>query len=266
MIGVDVRMRRGGFSLDVRAEIPGPAVVGVAGPNGAGKSTLLHAMAGVQESGGSVTYNGAELRRMPRRERVRAVAYVEQHHGTPPDITVGQLAAMGASAGQGAFWRATAGAPAVDAALGATGLTCLRGRSLRTLSGGQLQRAMIARALAQDSEHVLLDEPTNHLDLRHQHELMLLLREVMRRRGSTVVTAVHDLGLAAAYCDLLLVLDGGRAAAFGPPRDVLTPDLLRGVFGVDGAFEEVAGAPTLVVHGPLPRARDGEAGGSGWIK
>lgn len=253
MIGVDVRVNRGGFSLDVRVEIPGPAVVGVAGPNGAGKSTLLHAMAGVQDAAGEVTYNGVELRRMPRRERVRAVAYVEQHHGAPPDITVGQLVAMGAGAGQGVFWRPAAASPTVDAALDATGMRGLRGRSLRTLSGGQLQRAMIARALAQDSEHLLLDEPTNHLDLRHQHELMLLLREVVQRRGTTVVTAVHDLGLAAAYCDLLLVLDGGRAAAFGPPRDVLTPDLLRGVFGVDGAFEDVAGAPTLVVHGPLPR-------------
>lgn len=261
MIGVDVRVYRGEFSLDVRTEIPGPAVVGIAGPNGAGKSTLLHAMAGVQDSVGAVTYDGAELRRMPRRERVRTVAYVEQHHGSPPDITVSQLVAMGAGAGRGVLWRPATASPAVGAALDATGLRGLRDRSLRTLSGGQLQRAMIARALAQDSEHLLLDEPTNHLDLRHQHELMLLLRDVMVQRGATVVAAVHDLGLAATYCDLLLVLDAGRAAAFGSPGDVLTPELLRGVFGVDGAFEDVAGAPTLVVHGPLARGRGREIGG-----
>ena len=252
MIELNVQTSVQSFQLDVRAEIPTPGIIGIVGPNGSGKSTLLRAMAGVSDTKGSILYNTAPLSSMSRTQRVRTIAYVAQSHGSLPDLTVQQLVDMGQTAAHGLFGRGGGGdVNVVKEALIHSDLLELRDRSLRTLSGGQVQRAMTARALAQNAKFLLLDEPTNHLDLHHQYRLMEMLEHVAKDHGTTVIIALHDLVLAARYCDTVVVMEEGSAVALGSPRATLTPQLLRHTFGVDASFAEADGERSLVVHGPV---------------
>lgn len=216
-----------GVGLDVA---PGETV-GLIGPNGSGKSTLLRCLAGLRTpTSGSVSYDREPIRSWSARRIARQVAFVEQAADTDSDLRVEDVVALGRTPfgdrwrGFGARDRAV-----VAAALARLGLTELRERHWKALSGGERQRAHIARALAQQPYAILLDEPTNHLDVKHQLELLGLLAAT----DQTVLVALHDLSLAARYCDRLLLLHGGRLVAEGPPREVLTPRLLAEVFEVD---------------------------------
>ncbi|MFE9040663.1 ABC transporter ATP-binding protein [Streptomyces sp. NPDC007818] len=205
-------------------------LTGLLGPNGSGKSTLLRVLAGVlAPDTGVVTLDGERLGAVPRRALARRVAVVEQHADTQVDLTVADAVRLGRVPHRRAWSPPTsADEEAVRSALARTGLTDRAHRTWRTLSGGERQRVHLARALAQEPRELLLDEPTNHLDVRHQLDLMDLVSELRL----TCVMALHDLNLAALYCDHVVVLHQGRIAAAGPVAEVLTERLVAEVYGV----------------------------------
>ncbi|WP_110208051.1 ABC transporter ATP-binding protein [Nocardioides daejeonensis] len=207
-------------------------VTGLLGPNGSGKTTLLHLVSGVRRpDSGSVRWGEVDLLAMRTRERARLMALVEQHSGTALELTVRQVVELGRVPHRlraGLPERDVDGPAAVDRAIAATRIEPLVQRPWRQLSGGERQRVHLARALAQEPQLLLLDEPTNHLDLRHQLDFLTRVRD----SGITTVAALHDLELAAAYCDDLVVLDEGRVVAAGPVGEVLTDRLVADVYGV----------------------------------
>ncbi|RJQ90085.1 ABC transporter ATP-binding protein [Amycolatopsis panacis] len=220
--------------------------VGLLGPNGSGKSTTLRAVYQVlKPSAGAVLVDGKPLESMTARTRARAIAAVAQESHTEFDFTVSEVVAMGRLPHHGLLDRMTAGDRQwCDVALAQVGLAHLADRGVLTLSGGERQRVLIARALAQQPRILVLDEPTNHLDIRHQLEILTLVRG----SGLTVLAALHDLNLAAAMCDAVHVLDHGRLVASGTPEQVLTPPLLAEVFGVHAAVvrHPATGRPQLL--------------------
>ncbi|CAL9329075.1 ABC transporter ATP-binding protein [Streptomyces sp. enrichment culture] len=204
--------------------------VGLVGPNGSGKSTVLRCVyRALRPTAGVVRIDGDDLPAMSTRESARRLAALPQESAAEFDFTVAEVVAMGRVPHQGALARDTdEDRRTCAAALDGVGAGHLAGRGFLTLSGGEKQRVLIARALAQQPRVMVLDEPTNHLDIAQQLEVLSLVRG----SGLTVLTALHDLNLAALHCDLLHVVDGGRIVASGAPHDVLTPDLLAEVFGV----------------------------------
>lgn len=205
-------------------------VLALVGANGTGKSTLLRALSGIHRPmAGEVMLDGVDLGRLSARRRARAVTLVGQEESPPVDLLVGEMVALGLTphrppwAGGGAAERA-----AVLEALKQVELDDAVDHPVEQLSGGERRRALLARGLAQRSDLLLLDEPTNHLDLRHQHALLRLVRGL----GKTVVVAIHDLDLAATFCDRIAVLHGGSVLAIGAPGDVLTPSVIHDAFGV----------------------------------
>lgn len=214
----------------VDVSVPAGSTLGLLGPNGSGKSSLLRLLAGLRRpSGGAVLLDGIPLGDWSRRALARRIAVVEQQVGTEVDLTVAEVVALGRTPHRGTWGVPSAeDAQVVVEILEHTGLTALADRRWVTLSGGERQRTQIARALAQRPEELLLDEPTNHLDVAHQFELL----ELVRQLPLTCVVALHDLNLAAMFCDSLLVLSGGRVLAAGSPSEVLTEELVREVYGV----------------------------------
>ncbi|MFJ9637461.1 ABC transporter ATP-binding protein [Streptomyces sp. NPDC101178] len=204
--------------------------VGLVGPNGSGKSTLLRCVyRALRPTAGAVRVGGEDLHALSAREGARRLAALPQEAGAEFDFTVAEVVAMGRMPHQGPMARTTDEdrRRCVDALAG-VGAAHLAERGFLTLSGGEKQRVLIARALAQEPRVLVLDEPTNHLDIAHQLEILALVRA----SGLTVLTALHDLNLAALHCDLVHVIDGGRIVASGAPYDVLTTELLAEVFGV----------------------------------
>ncbi|MEU3605370.1 ABC transporter ATP-binding protein [Streptomyces sp. NPDC035033] len=225
------RTAGGALLLDGVTIAPRPGTLtGLLGPNGSGKSTLLRVLSGVlAPDAGVVTLDGAPLGAVPRRTRARRVAVVAQHADTQVDLTVADAVRLGRVPHRRAWSPATAAdEEAVRSALARTGLADRAHRAWSTLSGGERQRVQIARALAQEPRELLLDEPTNHLDVQHQLELLSLLAGLRL----TSVLALHDLNLAAMYCDHLVVLREGRVVAAGPAAEVLTERLVADVYGV----------------------------------
>ncbi|MEU0476568.1 ABC transporter ATP-binding protein [Streptomyces olivaceus] len=204
--------------------------VGLVGPNGSGKSTVLRCVyRALRPTAGAVRLDGEDLLAMSTRESARRLAALPQEAVAEFDFTVAEVVAMGRVPHQRAVARDTdEDRRACAAALDGVGAGHLAGRGFLTLSGGEKQRVLIARALAQQPRVMVLDEPTNHLDIAQQLEVLSLVRT----SGLTVLTALHDLNLAALHCDLVHVVDGGRIVASGAPHDVLTPALLAEVFGV----------------------------------
>ncbi|MFD6098056.1 ABC transporter ATP-binding protein [Nocardiopsis flavescens] len=238
------RLAGGRLVVDGVTLAPRPGeTVGLLGPNGSGKSTLLRLLSGVlAPSAGVVVLDGRPLGRTARRTVARRVAVVEQHANTSTDLRVRDVVALGRIPHRRPWTPVSAAdGAAVAAALEATGLTGMADRSWHTLSGGERQRAQIARALAQEPGELLLDEPTNHLDIQYQLDLM----ELVVGLPVTTVIAMHDLNLAAMYCDRLLVLRGGRAVAEGTPREVLTPALIGEVYGVRAEVAQGSGHPVI---------------------
>ncbi|MEZ3182710.1 ABC transporter ATP-binding protein [Streptomyces pimonensis] len=227
--GVDGRLILDGVSLAPR---PG-SVTGLLGPNGSGKSTLLRLLAGVlAPASGVVTLDGRPLGDWGRRSVARRVAVVEQHADTLVELTVLDVVRLGRIPHRRAWTPATAAdEEAVRTALERTGLADRADQPWHTLSGGERQRVQIARALAQEPRELLLDEPTNHLDIQHQLDLLNLVAEL----PVTSVVALHDLNLAAMYCDQVVVLRQGRAVAAGTPGGTLTESLIADVYGVRAA-------------------------------
>ena len=225
--------RIGGRALlsDIRLDLPAGQVCALLGPNGAGKTTLLRLLAGLAApSRGAVRLAGQCVCRMDALQRARHIAWVPQHLPADIPLTVAEFVALGRMPHLGAFARPGADdRAAVAAALATVELASSAGKRLEQLSGGEKQRAAIARALAQQAPVILLDEPTNHLDLRHQHQLQQLLRQ-LAGQGRTVVQVLHDLTLAADYADRVALLEGGRLVAVGTPAQALTPERLLAVY------------------------------------
>lgn len=234
----------------VSFDAPAGAFTAIVGPNGAGKSTLLRAIAGIEHRGvGRVRYDGVELLELGRRARARVVALVEQDAVTELPLTGRDVVRLGRSPHESVFGGSDAAADAVvAAALARAGAEAFADRDVTTLSGGERQRVLLARALAQQPRILLLDEPTNHLDLAAQLDMVRLVAE-LTRDGVTVMGAVHDLSLAAAHADAVVVVAEGHVAAHGPTHATLTPDLIHQVFGVRAAWttNPLTGRPLLAV-------------------
>ncbi|MFE9372032.1 ABC transporter ATP-binding protein [Streptomyces sp. NPDC006711] len=228
--------------------------VGLVGPNGSGKTTLLRCVyATLRPTSGRVLLDGADLHALPARARARRLATVPQDADAGGiELSVREIVAMGCSPHH-RFWEADTAADdaLVRDALARLGIANLAARPFPSLSGGERRRALVARALVQQPDLIVLDEPTNHLDIRYQLEVLSLVREL----GTVNLLALHDLNLAAQYCDRLCVLADGRIVAAGAPADVLTPDLLREVYGVeaDVGVHPTTGAPTVVYLPPTRR-------------
>ncbi|MFJ4839569.1 ABC transporter ATP-binding protein [Streptomyces sp. NPDC088746] len=221
----------GRIVLDGVSIAPPPGTtVGLLGPNGSGKTTLLRVMAGVIAPGaGVVTLDGRTLAETGRRGVARRVAVVDQHAVTQVDLSVLDVVRLGRIPHRRAW---SAPGPEDDAAvreaLARTGLADRAAQSWHTLSGGERQRVQIARALAQQPRELLLDEPTNHLDIQHQLELLSLVAAL----PVTAVVALHDLNLAAMFCDRVTVMKEGRVVAGGTPSEVITEELIADVYRV----------------------------------
>lgn len=245
--GARVALRRCDLSL------ASGELVAIVGPNGAGKSTLVRVLAGLlRPSAGRVRIDGVDLARIDRARIARRIAVVPQVFDTLFPFSVREVVGLGRTARLGLIGRATAAdAMAVDRALRELDLVGLAERPIDALSGGERQRAVLAMALAQESDVLLLDEPTVHLDPAHQIETLDLVRRLVRDRRLIVATVLHDLNLAAAVASRIVVVAGGRIVQDGPPALVLNDDLIRSVFGV--RLVVVPGDPPVI----LPRV-DGQ--------
>ncbi|MGO2660144.1 ABC transporter ATP-binding protein [Mycetocola reblochoni] len=241
---------------EVTLELPRGRFTAVIGPNGSGKSTLLSCLARQMPHTGSVLLDGAEAGTIPRKAFARRVAFLPQSPTAPDGVIVRGLVERGRGPHRSPFapLRAADHA-AVDAALSRLGLDELADRPLSSLSGGQRQRAWIALVLAQDAPVLLLDEPTAFLDLAHQAALLELARS-LAGEGRTIVAVLHDLNLATAFADEIVVLGGGGVRAQGAPAEVVTPALLGEVFALhsDVIDDPVTGAPVIL---PRPAATAG---------
>jgi iron complex transport system ATP-binding protein len=243
----EVRWEPGGLPIvaGVTLSVVRGGVLGLVGPNGSGKSSLLRLLAGLRRgTGGAVLLDGRALSEVPRREVARRIALVAQHADTDTDLTVREVVRLGRTPHRGPWdgWT-EADEAAVEGALERTGMAGRAGQAWATLSGGERQRAQIARALAQGPSELLLDEPTNHLDIRHQIDLLRLLG----RLGTSTVIALHDLDHAAAFCDRIAVMEEGRLVAQGAPTEVMTPQMIRQVFGVEAVIHrrDAGGRPRV---------------------
>ena len=215
---------------DVSLAVEPGSIVGLIGPNGSGKSTLLRCIyRALKPDSGSITLDGNDLIRMDSRETARRVAVVLQEYPSDFQFTVGEIVSMGRNPHKGMFDRDTPDDRGIIRdSLARVGLAGFSHRNFNTLSGGEKQRVIIARTLAQQASFLVLDEPTNHLDIRYQLETMELVREL----GLTTLAALHDLNIAADYCDLVHVIEQGRIVASGSPSEVLQPDIIEEVFRV----------------------------------
>lgn len=237
--------------LDYAVE-PG-LISAIIGANGCGKSTLLRALARVvSPADGSVLLDGAELHARPAKAVARIIGLLPQSPLVPEGVSVHDLVRRGRHPHLSLLQRWNSDdTAAVREALILTGMEELADRPVDELSGGQRQRAWIAMALAQDPKILLLDEPTTYLDIAHQVEVLDLLTDINRARGTTVVMVLHDLNLAARYADRLVAVVDGRIHSVGSPRDVVTREYVREVIGLRSQIiqDPVSGAPIVVPMG-----------------
>ncbi|MGN7067959.1 ABC transporter ATP-binding protein [Micrococcus luteus] len=244
---------------DLDLDVPAGRVTAIIGANGCGKSTLLRGLTRqLAPRAGSIEVLGRDAARVSARDYARTVALLPQHPVAPEGMTVAQLVARGRHPHRGLLGgRAAGDDAAIASALERTGLVELADREAGTLSGGQRQRAWLALVLAQQTPVVLLDEPTSYLDLSHQVEVLDLVRALPDPRGggrATVVAVLHELNLAARSADHIVAMAAGRVVAQGTPGEVIVPEVLAEVFGLDA---DVVADPLLGHPVVLPRG-DGD--------
>jgi iron complex transport system ATP-binding protein len=251
----DVSVELGGREVleGVSLSVPGGEFLGLVGPNGAGKTTLLRTVNGlVDPTRGRVAVAGEPVAGRPARDLARRVATVPQETTLGFDFTARDVVAMGRTPHQSRLSAPDDGdRSAVERALDRTATADLAGRPVGELSGGERQRVLLARALAQETPVLLLDEPTASLDVNHAVTTLSLVRE-LAGEGRTAVAAIHDLDLAARFCDRLALLAGGELVAVGDPAEVLTAERLERTYGVRTVVTDhpVTGAPTVTALGP----------------
>jgi len=224
-------------------------VYGLVGPNGSGKSSLMKMLARQQvPDGGAIALGGEAIAALGDRDFARRVAYMPQF--TPPaeGMTVRELVGLGRFPWHGALGRfRDADAAKVDQALAATELTGMAERLVDSLSGGERQRAWLAMMVAQDTGWLLLDEPTSALDIAHQVDMLALVRRLGEERGVGVVIVIHDINMAARFCDEIVALREGRIVAQGAPRDILDGAVLNRIYGLPMGILQTPGMPVSYV-------------------
>lgn len=228
---VSVTLEKKSILQDVGMQVQTGEFVGLIGPNGSGKSTFLKSIYRVMKpDAGWISLDGEDMYRLSPRESAQRMAVVRQESSVEFDFSVMEIVLMGRSPHKRLFQADTEEDGRIcEDALARVGMQSYSRRSFFTLSGGEKQRVLIARALAQQAQFLVLDEPTNHLDVRYQLQVMDLVKTL----GISVVAALHDLNIAAMYCDRLNVINGGEIVASGTPDDILNPGLIREVFGVE---------------------------------
>jgi iron complex transport system ATP-binding protein len=235
---------------DLSVKIPDGKVTVIVGPNACGKSTLLKALARLLKPRmGAVLLDGQEIAKLPTREVARRLGMMPQTPIAPEGILVADLVARGRTPHQSALQQwSEADEKAVLDALEATEILALADRRIDELSGGQRQRVWIAMALAQETDLLLLDEPTTFLDLRHQIDVLALVRRLNREAGRTMVLVLHDLNLACRYADHMIAMRDGRIVAEGPPGEVITAANMRAVFELECTViaDPTSGTPMVV--------------------
>ena len=227
---------QGDAITDVCLSVDRGEFVGLIGPNGSGKSTLLkNIYRGLTPDRGSILLDGEDLMKMPFRKSALKLAVVGQENDVPFDFLVEEIVAMGRTPHKKPFDVDNAhDKQIVHHALEHLGMENMAKRSYLHLSGGEKQRVIIARAVAQESDFLILDEPTNHLDISYQMQIF----DFIKRLKVTVLSAIHDLNMAALYCDRIYVLKNGRIVLQGTPEEVLTPENIYDVYGVRSSVEK----------------------------
>lgn len=229
-----------GISLDISSG----NWVSLIGPNGSGKSTLLHCIAGLQRCCGSVEVAELDPRRTPRRILARTVALMPQQPVVPEGITIGDYVALGRTPYRGR------GAEVVNNVLSRLGLRDYAQRLLTDVSGGEFQRVVLARALAQQPSVLLLDEPSSALDMGKAQQVMELVDSIREDSGLTVVAALHDLTLAAQYSNEVVLLDHGTVVKHGSPGEVLTEERISSVYSASVSVIPTQSGPAVIPHRP----------------
>jgi iron complex transport system ATP-binding protein len=253
-LAVDIGARRIVAGVDL--VVPDGGFVGLLGPNGSGKSTILKAIYRVHPPAlGRILLDGSDLLAMRPRDAAQRVAVVAQETTVEFDFSVFEMVMIGRTPHKRTFDRDDEhDRTIVHQAIERVGCEHLGRRSFNTLSGGEKQRVLIARAIAQQADHLILDEPTNHLDIRYQIEVL----ELVAGFGMTILAALHDLSLAALFCDTVCVLSDGVVVTSGPPKAVITVEMVRHAYGADVLVVEhpETGTPHLI---PRRSPREGAA-------
>jgi len=215
-------------------EIRAGEILGILGPNGSGKTTLLHLMSGLLEAQtGTIQLGAQSLTQLSRREIAQQISLVPQSDQIQLPFTVWDVVLMGRQPYQGFFsFDSESDRDAANQALEATETMDLRSRSIQELSGGERRRVLIARSLAQAAPIMILDEPTAQLDIRYQLEICELLRNLRDQKDRSIIVTLHDINLAAMYCDRILLLHEGCSFLSGPPQDVISAEAIEQVYGV----------------------------------
>ena len=231
---------------DISLDIQDKEFVGIIGPNGSGKSTFLKCLYRVlQPNNGKIFFDGTELSELSHRDTALKMAVVAQHSTVNFDFSVLEMVLMGRSPYKGLLDRDQIDDYEIARhALAQVGLSDFESRNFNTLSGGEQQRVILARALAQRTECLVLDEPTNHLDIKYQLELMT----IVKRLDATVVSAIHDLNLAAIYCDRIIALKDGHIVCSGTPQDVLSSDTIRHIYGVSAMVQTLPDGRLNIIY------------------
>ena len=231
---------------DISLSIRDKEFVGIIGPNGSGKSTFLKCLYRVlQPNNGKIFFDGTEMSSLSHRDTALKMAVVAQHSTVNFDFSVLEMVLMGRSPYKGLLDRDQIDDYEIARhALAQVGLSDFESRNFNTLSGGEQQRVILARALAQRTECLVLDEPTNHLDIKYQLELMT----IVKRLDATVVSAIHDLNLAAIYCDRLIALKDGSVVCSGTPHEVLTEDTIRHIYGVSATVQTLPNGRLNIIY------------------
>jgi len=233
---INVELGQKSIVEDVSLDVKKGDFVGIIGPNGSGKSTLLRTIYRVTKpSSGSIFLDDVDLKKIKISESAKKLGVVGQFNNINFDFTVFELVMMGRTPHKNALGTDTPLDYEITLeALRKVGMESYANRSFSTLSGGEKQRIILARALAQQPQLLILDEPTNHLDIKYQLQLLSIVKSL----GIGILAALHDLSLAAMYCNKLYVLKNGKVVASGPPNDILTSKLIHDVYEIDCTIKQ----------------------------
>ncbi len=234
---------------NISLELNASEIVAVCGPNGVGKSSLIKCISLILNARGRICIDGRDIKKMNKRDLARKIGYVPQYIPNVFSLTVFEMVLMGRRPHLG--WKSSrTDRKKVVEALSLMGIEALAMRDFNELSGGQQQKVIIARALAQEPDILLMDEPTSNLDLKHQLEVMALVRKLAATQSISAIMALHDLNLAARYADRIIVMKGGQIFCQGDAGTVLTPANIQSVYGVKAVVRQEADRPYIVPLDP----------------